>query len=72
MLFKNYHVIILNDPSLVDSLTRKAANHNLHCLYKIGVYGCEQQHEYMLSERLKITGFSRKKYRRQSMDSLTS
>ena len=45
MLFKNYHVIILNDPSVVDSLTRKAANHNLHCLYKSGVYGCEQQHE---------------------------
>ena len=42
---KHYSMIILPDETKVDSLMRLAANHNVHCLYKIGVYGHEQQHE---------------------------
>lgn len=44
-MFRNYHMLVLKDPSEVDSLTKLAANHRLQCLYKIGVYGNEQQHE---------------------------
>ena len=35
----------MEDEKKVDSYMRIAANHHLHCLYKIGVYGNETQHE---------------------------
>ena len=45
MCRKKYHLMVLENDEYVDSYTRIAANHNLQCLYKIGVYGKERQHE---------------------------
>lgn len=42
---KNYHVLILESETEVDLTVKIAANHRLQCLYKIGVYGKERQHE---------------------------
>ncbi|MDD3204211.1 MAG: hypothetical protein PHS74_00530 [Lachnospiraceae bacterium] len=44
-MLRNGHLMILKDDSEVDSITKLAANHQLQCLYKIGVYGKEKQHE---------------------------
>lgn len=44
-MFRNYHLMILENDSCVDLYTKIAANHGLQCLYKIGVYGEERQHE---------------------------
>lgn len=45
---KNYFVMVLENDSQVDLFMKLAANHRLHCLYKIGVYGKERQHELYL------------------------
>lgn len=58
---KNYKMMILEDETKVDFLTKIAANYGLNCLYKIGVYGKERQHE------LYIVGNSRayKKFQKE-------
>lgn len=45
MYRRKYQLMVLENDEHVDSYTRIAANHNLQCLYKIGVYGRERQHE---------------------------
>ena len=45
MFRKRYMKVITSGEENIDSLMRLAANHNLSCLYKIGVYGKERQHE---------------------------
>lgn len=57
-MFQKYRMIVLEDESEVDSLTKIAANHHLQCLYKIGVYGKEQQHElYLIGNSWKYQKF---------------
>ena len=45
---RKYFVMVLENDRQVDLLMKVAANHRLHCLYKIGVYGRERQHELYL------------------------
>lgn len=60
-MFRKYHMIVLNDENEVDPLTKLAANHRLQCLYKIGVYGKERQHElYVVGSFWEYQKFLRK------------
>lgn len=47
-MFRKHYMMILSDDEKVDIITKIAANHKLQCLYKIGVYGKERQHELYL------------------------
>lgn len=42
---KKWEMIILENGEKVDVLMKLAANKHLTCLYKIGIYGTETQHE---------------------------
>ena len=44
-MFKKTHMVILDNDKNVDRILKLAANHHLHALYKIGVYGKERQDE---------------------------
>lgn len=43
-----WEMVILQDEKKVDALMKMAANKHLSCLYKIGVYGTEIQHELFI------------------------
>lgn len=69
-MFKPYHLMILDDGEMVDSITKIAANHGLQCLYKIGVYGKERQHElYIIGNLLNYWRFLRK-LNREKLDEI--
>lgn len=42
---KKWEMIILESGEKVDALMKLAANKHLTCLYKVGIYGTETQHE---------------------------
>lgn len=44
-MIKRFNMLVLNDEKSVDEITKLAANYSLTCLYKIGIYGKEKQHE---------------------------
>lgn len=59
-MFKKYHLIVLENGENVDFMTKIAANHQLKCLYKIGIYGKEQQHElYVIGKFWNYWGFKK-------------
>ena len=47
-MFKLIHQINVTGPEVVDMYAKAAANHQLQCLYKIGIYGKIQQHEIFI------------------------
>lgn len=47
-MYRNFHIMVLEENENVDTLIRLAANYNLHCMYKIGIYGSEQQRELFI------------------------
>ena len=49
MMFMRTKMLILDDDSKVDVYMKLAANHELYCTYKIGVYGKERQHELFVT-----------------------
>ena len=52
MKLHKYYMIVLDDEKEIDSCMRKAAFHRVQCLYKIGIYGKEKQHEIFIGGRL--------------------
>lgn len=48
-MFKKTYRVVANSEKEVYHLMRIAANHNLYGMYKIGVYGCERQHELFVT-----------------------
>lgn len=57
-MLKRFNLLVLKDEHYVDKLTKIAANYNLTCRYKIGIYGGEKQHElYVFGSYLNYTKF---------------
>lgn len=48
-MLKKTYVVVASSEKEVYRLMRVAANHHLYGTYKIGVYGCERQHELFLT-----------------------
>ena len=57
-MIKRFNLLVLNDEKNVDEITKIAANYNLTCTYKVGIYGKEKQHElYICGNYLKYIKF---------------
>lgn len=57
-MLKKYYQIVVENEANVDKYIKLAANYNLQCLYKIGIYGKEKQHElHVFGRRLNYIKF---------------